>query len=241
MPRVLLFDIEIAGNFGANAGFVLCVAYKWLGDKKVNLISIRDFPRWKKDCTDDIDVLKKISPQLEAADMWVTWYGLKFDAPFLQTRNVIQGLNPLNLLTPHWDGWRVAKYDLKFTRNSLDIVSRALPFTLGEVEAFKTHLDFSLWLKAAAGHKAPLKYIEEHCVADVKVLERAYLRMRPYSRSSPNLSLLAGKVMGCPSCGSMHINSRGFAATASSIKKKHRCMDCGRWFMTAVSRQVGDK
>lgn len=239
-PRILVFDIEIAGQFGANAGYILCIGYRWVGERKTHLLSIRDNAKaFAKNCTNDKDLVQRFSKIAAQADMWVTWYGSRFDVPFIQTRRLIHGLKPLPQIA-HWDGWRVARFDLKFTRNSLDTVSRSLPLSTGEVREFKTPLDFTHWIQAGAGQLKSLRYVEKHCIADIAVTDGAFLKMRPFTKTMPNLTLLSGEpFMGCASCGSFDTVKNGIKACAQTTKQQHLCRKCGHYFYTSLSKRVG--
>jgi uncharacterized protein YprB with RNaseH-like and TPR domain len=235
VSKVLLFDIE-ATNLSANFGFMLSFGYKWLGDKKPTIVSIADFPHaFGRDCTNDKELVKVIAPVLNAADMWVTWYGERFDVPFVQTRRLLQGLGPV-ADRPHFDGWRVAKYRLRYTSNRLDTVSRSLPLDEDEVRKLKTPLEDRHWVRGAAGHRPSLEYIDKHCAADVEVLEQVYKKLRPFSASMPSLAVMDG-VKGCPACGSERTQKRGFKATATTVRRQRQCQDCEHWFVRPLDAE----
>ena len=228
-PKILLWDIE-ASNLAANFGFIFCIGYKWFGEKKTHLISIRDFKKqFNKDTTDDSKVIEAFSKVMEEADMQVTWYGQKFDEPFVQTRLMLHDMKPLPNIA-HLDAWRIARYKLKFNSNRLDTVSKSI-LHLQKKKETKTSIESTHWIRGAAGYADSLKYIEDHCIADVNVLENVYKRIRVYGTSMPNLAKIKSKhPEGCASCGSFNIQKNGIRPTARGIQQRYRCMNCGHPF-----------
>lgn len=233
-PKVLLWDIECS-NLAANFGFIYCVGYKFLGEPKPTIISLRDFPHYQHDPSSDRQLLKMFSKVFIQADAHITWYGSKFDFPFVNTRLLMHGLPPLPPI-PHIDGWRIAKYKLKLNSNRLDTVSKIIPNNKEK----KTPIDNKHWVRAATGYEPSLKYIEKHCYADIQVLEKAYLAIRPYASNLPNFSkFLLHDKPGCPACGSTHVQRRGPQMTANGVKQRLHCQKCNHWF--AVSNKDADK
>lgn len=237
-PKILLWDIE-ASDLAANFGFTFCIGYKWMGEKKVHLVSIRDFKSaFAEDPTNDLHVVAHFSDVLAQADYHVTWYGARFDLPFLQTRSIELGLPPLPD-RPHVDAWRIAKYKLRFNSNRLETVSRSIAIAPGAKQSFKTPIDAKCWVKAKAGHVDSIKYIEEHCVADVDVLENVFQKIRPYASSLPNLSKLNNPLIeGCPACGSSKMNKKGKRITPRGWKQQLQCQDCAHWYLIPIGRSA---
>jgi len=220
-PRIILWDIECT-NLNANFGYMLCLGYKYLGDPKTHVISITDFPAFRKDPTNDYYIVKAAGEVLSAADMWITWYGSRFDVPYIQSRLVYHKL-PILPPVPHVDGWRIAKYKMRLNSNRLASVTGFL-----ELEE-KTPLTGPIWIRAAAGHKPSVKYVVDHCLQDVRVLEQVYNRIKPLMTSHPGMGILEGKLVACPVCGSDKVQRRGYHVTR--VRKYHRfqCQKCGAW------------
>ena len=234
--KIQLWDIE-ATNLNANFGYILSIAVKDLDEKKVRVYSIADYPRYKKDPTNDKDLVRDAAADLGSAGVWVTWYGARFDVPFVNTRLIGHGLPPMPPV-PHIDGWRIAKYKLKMNSNRLASVSGFL-----NVEE-KTPLNGPIWIKASAGDKKSLDYIVEHNIQDVIVLEQVYHRIRPLITSGPNVSLLqnmesAKGVNACPICASLRLQKRGLTSTATTRKQRYQCQDCGGWSIGKATKVEG--
>lgn len=236
-PKVLIWDIE-ASDLAADFGFVFCIGWKWLGLPEINLIKIRQFPRFKRDVTDDRDVIKAFAAVMGRADLIVAHYGDKYDIPFVNTRSLIHGMGPMPNV-PSYDPWRTARYKLKFNSNRLDNISKHVPILKGEERPLKTPIEPRCWVRAKAGHVPSLRYIEEHCRADVIVLEKEYLAIRPFASSLPNLAKCGGlKEEGCPSCGSPTIQSRGYRLTARGNHRRYQCRLCRHWFALPIKIKV---
>jgi len=73
-PKILIFDIE-STNLAANFGYILCVSYKWADKKEVHTIRIDRFPLFKKDPTNDREVVKAFGEVFNEADRVVAHYG----------------------------------------------------------------------------------------------------------------------------------------------------------------------
>lgn len=223
MPaRTCYWDIE-STNLNADFGFIICIGWKFSDEKKAHVVSIADFPdAFRKDCTNDYHVVKTAAKAISEADVWVTHYGTRFDVPMVQTRLLHHKLKPMPPI-PHIDTWRVAKYRLKLHSNRLASVSSM--FGLEE----KTRLDGPKWIKAMAGDRKSIKYVVEHCVQDVMVLEQAYNKIRCLTQDPPNLNLVDPVERGCPRCGEAGLQARGYAISRTRTYQRFQCTNCGGW------------
>lgn len=223
--NVILWDIEATG-LNADFGRIICIGWKKLGEKKVNIITARDHDKYS-----DKSVVSEAAKVLGNADVWVTWYGSRFDVPFVNTRLLHYGLKPLPPV-PHVDGWRIARNHLKLHSNRLQSVLTFLE--LGD----KTQITPQIWDRAAAGQVSAIKYIEEHCRIDVAELENAYQRIKCLATDHPNIALIEGTAhkMNCPMCNSNRIQFRGYTYAGASRKRKFVCNNCGHWSRSKAER-----
>lgn len=224
-PRVLLVDIE-ATNLKADFGFIICLSYKWSGEKKVHNISIRNNPKFKKDRTNDSYIIDQFRKIAEQADIVVTHYGSIFDYPYLQTRALMNG-QPLLPQIPYIDTWRIARKKMALGSNRLASLARAL----GVEE--KTPLSGPIWVKAMSGDEKSISYIEKHCDQDVIVLEQVYEKIKGLRSDIPRLSHT-----GCPTCGSFNTVSRGKVRTVKANKQQYSCKNCGHWWSTPCNTKT---
>lgn len=217
--KVMFWDLETS-NLNANFGFILCAGWKTLGDKKVHCPKISDYKLYKSDPTNDKELVRATAAALSEADLWVGHYASRFDVPYLNSRLLYHGL-PVMPKIPLIDTWRVAKYQLRLNSNRLQTLCTFL-----ELED-KTPIMGPHWVKAMAGNKQSLKYIVDHCIQDVLVLEAAYLKLRPLIPNHPNVNLVSATKDACPVCGSKSLESKGWRYAATTKKRRFRCRSCG--------------
>lgn len=218
--KILLLDIE-SSNLAANFGFPLCVGYMWLNDKKAQAPSLIEYPGSNN--TDDSKLMQHMYDVMVEADQWVTWYGKKFDIPFLQSRMLKHGIGVLPP-TPHVDGWEIARNKLKLNSNRLKSVENFLELE----EKFgiaKTELKPEMWIRAMAGDHKAMKYIQEHAIQDVLVLKEAYLLLAPLTVRLPRVA----EYGRCAFCGGSLRDRGGIARTGKRAGVRLQCRECGKW------------
>lgn len=168
--KTCFFDFEMS-NLSADFGQLLCGCFchydpgRKDGVGRVETFQLRDYKvkRW-----DDRSLALQLRDKLQEFDLVVSWNGIKFDIPFLNTRLERYGDREVKL-SHHLDLMYTARFKLRLSNASLDNVSRYL-----NVDDTKTKMDPSQWVKAMGGHTASYKYIIKHCILDVKVLAQVY-------------------------------------------------------------------
>ena len=107
-PKILLLDIENSPNLAYVWGkyqqdvvqferewFILSYAYKWLNDTKVQAKALPDYKKvFKKDSTNDEELLKDLWKILNEADIIIAHNGDEFDIKKINARFVFHGLTP---------------------------------------------------------------------------------------------------------------------------------------------------
>lgn len=226
--NVLLLDIEwrptkawVWGAWKENIhpekiiehGGLLCVGAKWLGDKETFL-----FSEWEHG---HVGMLEAIHGMMSFADAIVTYNGDKYDIPKLHGEFVLYDLPP----APPCTQIDVMKAIKKFGyfMNRLAFIG---PF-LG-IGAKMEHEGMALWTKVIDGDENAQRRMARYCVQDVRLLERLYLKVRPYIRTHPHLGKTGHGE--CPACGGTHSHSRGSVRTRVYKKQRLHCQDCGHWF-----------
>lgn len=217
-PRILLWDVETDGLQG---DLIMCIGYKWAGEKKTHLLRAEDYSR--EGLWDDKGLVSAFVKVFESCDYHVTWYGGGFDLPLLKSRMMKHGLRPL-MPKRHEDLWKTARFKFKHYSNRLAAWQDHL-----NVKTAKTNVSASKWIKARYGHKPSLAYVYEHCIIDVDVLEKVFNHFRPWLEQEPAHGLFTGKKEGCRSCGSKHLHQRGYKVAAGRTYRQYVCLDCGRW------------
>lgn len=226
--RIIVWDLETT-NLSGNFGYLLCGAWKVYGEKKIHCVSIVDTPTFDKDPTNDKILCKELVRSLEGADMWVAHFGKWFDRTFLNARLVGHGLDPLPPI-PMIDTWKICKDNLKLNSNRLATIASWL-----DLEE-KTPLNGKIWIKAMAGHKPSIKYVEKHCRQDVLVLEQVYEKIRCLSSNHPNVNMVHDQTDGtgrvtepCPICGEKALQRRGKNVARMRWSQRYHCRNCGGW------------
>jgi len=230
-PRVLFFDIEATG-LKADFGYLLCFGYKWLDEKEAHVIGLKDYPG--KKLTDDSRLVKEVERILNSADVIVSYYGKRFDIPFINSR-LLKADSMRFISIPdsaHVDLWFTIRYKLKLHSNRLASVIEFL-----DLKTKKTPLKGPQWIDAMAGDKNARSYVEDHCAADVKALEEAYLIVRPLVVKHPRMQVGGDGQTSCPNCGSYAVQSRGYTVTVAALRKRRlQCQKCGHWFQGKADR-----
>jgi len=230
--RIVSFDIETS-NLSAGFGTIICAGFKTVGEGRAKVLSIADFPGSRKDGTNDKPLVKAIYDELMEADIWLTWYGQRFDIPFVNSRLLYHNLPLLPANHPHIDGWKTSRNHLKLGNNRLNTVQSFL-----RLPDEKTHIKPDLWIKAIAGNRKALKYIEDHCKADVVVLEQAYERLRPLILDHPFTG--RGVNGNCAICGEGKLQKRGFHRSRTRVFQRYQCQGCGSWSRDKNGKAASD-
>lgn len=235
-PRVLLFDIETAPmlawtweRFETNVigvvseTYMLCFAYKWLGEHRVHTCALPDYPGYPKDRTNDGKLVRDLWRVMDEADIVIAHNGDSFDIKKVNARFLVHGLNAPDPFKSV-DTLKVARRHFRFDSNKLNDLGGYLG-----VGKKLPHTGFDLWRRCMAGDPSAWRVMRRYNAQDVRLLERVYLKLRSWDKSHPNLTLYSG-VAGCPTCQSPHIQRRGVNVSKVTVSPRFQCQDCGTWF-----------
>jgi uncharacterized protein YprB with RNaseH-like and TPR domain len=170
-----VLDIETT-NLSADYGIVMCAAVLPGGNGSAPTIFRGDaYPGWRRKRSDDSKLLQELVKHLEEFDIWIAHCGARFDIPFLRTRLIRWNLPPLanrKLIDPVL----LARNKLRMSYNSLKQIANHLGCNS------KTELLGELWLQAALdGSTEAMDAIVQHCVEDVKTLDKVAGYLKVYS------------------------------------------------------------
>lgn len=186
---IRFFDTE-STDLSASWGRILCASF---ADQDTEVWTIRgdkrphDLPSTGhakhipgNEIVDDSKLCVAIRDTLEEADIIVSWNGILHDIPFLNGRLQQAGERPCQIKT--WPNG--AHLDLMYyaTGSAIKIGSKSL----ANVSKFfklpnqKTPLDGKTWQRAAAGERAAMNLVVEHCEADVMVLRDTLPYLAPH-------------------------------------------------------------
>lgn len=217
--NILVYDIECT-NLKSDFGVLLCVGYKWYGQKRIYVPSVVDYPNWRTDLTDSRRLLRDFTAVYEQADMAVSFNGKMFDRKWLNGK-LWHYKMPLLPPIPEVDLYQFAKTHLNASRKSLQNLAR-----VGQFDSAKEAVGGFEWLKASTGHLPSIKHVIKHCREDIAVTEEMYDRARPYIRQHPRV----GTREECRACGANDFEKRGKALTVNlGPRIRLRCKECGSW------------
>lgn len=239
-PKILLLDIEtlpdlkeimkIYAGISAYPGLslkasitsIICVGYKWLGENKTYCINAWDFTEWQKDVNNDKKVIESFHKVFQEADVIITHNGKSFDMKHLKTRGMKHGVL-FNDDLIHIDTKNEAKKHLYMFNNRLG--------TIGEFLVNDKKMEnggWQLWVDVMNRDPKSQKLMTEYCKQDVILLEKVYLKLRPYIKSIPNYAMFQSlELKICPKCGSTRIKKKGLSYTKNNVKQRYVCYNCG--------------
>lgn len=171
--KIGFLDIE-SSNLNANFGIVLSYCIK-SGD---NLIANVITPEEIKSGTFDKRLMQDIVKDVLKFDRIVTYYGARFDIPFIRTRCLYHGVEfPGFKAVYQTDLYDTIKRRFRFHRNGLAVACDFFGILA------KTHpLKGELWLKCLSGDKKSLDYVLEHNIEDVDSTERLWHKVQEHIR-----------------------------------------------------------
>lgn len=203
--------------------FMLTYSCKWLGSNSVMSDRLTGEEVLNED---DSRLIKGLWKLMDEADIVVAHNGNSFDIPKINSRFLVNGLNPPSPYK-QVDTKIIARNQFGFSSNKLEALARLFGFD------GKYDTDFDLWARCMKGDEEALAYMEDYNCQDVIVLEEVYLKLRPFAKGHPNLDLYTDDAEpSCPHCGSKNIEliKDKFFYTQSVKYETYRC-ECG-----AISR-----
>jgi len=245
-PKILLLDIETLPNTVTSWGLkvdgylghenilversIVCAAWKWLGPGPVHSASVLTH-RSKQKGLPDGGVLRKLHGVISEADAIVAHNGDRFDIPWIMGRLILTDLPPPPPVHSI-DTRSIARRRFLFNSNRLDYLGKYLG--LGR----KLKTDYDLWLDAMKGNRKAIEKMVRYNREDVRLLEKVYLKLRPYVPARINLAHWGPDDRSCPSCGESALQSRGILRNRASISHRFRCSSCGAWSSRPGSSKV---
>jgi hypothetical protein len=234
--RCLIYDIETSPNLAFVWGkwqqdviayeeewYILCFAYKWLGEKTTHVVALPDFDEYKKAKDNDIMVVAKLHELFNEADIIIAHNGNNFDQKKVHARFAYHNMLPPSPYK-QIDTKLVAKRYFNFNSNKLDDLGDHLKIG----RKIQTG-GFDLWLGCMNGDMKAWRKMKKYNKQDVDLLEKIYLRFRPWISNHPSLYHKENADM-CPSCGvAGRMQRRGYARNKTTIYKRYQCQNCGSW------------
>ena len=233
MPNILVLDIETSPIRAyvwrlwkqdiyidqiISEWFMISWSAKWLGANNTYSDVLTSEEIIKED---DSRIIKGLWNLLNDAEIVIAHNGDSFDLPKIRSRFAMHGLPPTTFYH-QIDTKKIAAKEFGFSSNKLDALAKN--FGIGQ----KIHTEFELWSECMKGNPEALENMRVYNVHDVEILEKVYLKLRPYIKNHPNVTLYSdGNPNRCPSCGGEHLYKEDFYYTSVGKFQVFRCQDCG--------------
>ena len=168
---------------------------------------------------------------LDRADICIAQNGDSFDFKRINARFLIHRISPPSPYRTI-DTLKVAQTVFGFNSNRLNEIGKSL----SEGEKLR-HRGFEMWKGCMTGKKSDWALMKQYNIKDVKLLERIYLRFRPWIKNHPNLSVYKENEC-CSKCGSNVIQWRGMLMKQSGRYRRYQCTKCGGWGQARLGEVV---
>jgi hypothetical protein len=244
--RILLLDLETAPNVGyvwgkydqnvikfVRSWFILCVGYKWLGDKDVRVFGLPDYgEHYRAKPEDDSLLVQDLWTLFNQADIIVAHNGDAFDIKRSNARFITHELQPPSTYKTV-DTLKIARKHFKFESNRLTDLGEYLG--LGGKASTG---GFKLWEDCLDGDPEAWEKMKGYNARDVQLLEDIYLKLRPWAASHPDLNMWSEVVKDdCPKCGSHETEKRGYSYARTQTRQRHHCLSCGAWYSGKIVKK----
>jgi len=168
--RIGMLDIETS-DLKADIGYMLSWCIKGLDTKEEDIAYDMIKQREVLNGTFDKRICNSLLEEMEKYDVLVTYFGTRFDIPFIRTRARVTGHDvPLDHGSNiHFDLYYVIRNKFQLSTNRL---KRACEVILGHTN--KTDVSYKIWQRARLGHGESLDYVLDHNKKDVIDTEALY-------------------------------------------------------------------
>lgn len=174
IPKIGYLDIETTG-FEANYHHILTYVIKTGGKDEFCEGTIKKSEL--EDFTFDKRLMQDFIRDLCKYNIVYTYYGTKFDIPFVRSRALFHKLEfPIFGIVQHKDVYYMVKRLLKLHANRLEHATKFLGIP------GKDHVEGDIWMKARLGNPDALAYVLRHNRKDCITLEKLHRRLQPYDK-----------------------------------------------------------
>jgi hypothetical protein len=235
--KILLFDLETQPAlyyawrlYDTNAlevleySKVISFSAKWLDGQHVTK-ALCDYKR-----NPEKSLIGDLWKLVDQADIIVAHNGKAFDFGRMNTSFLKHGYPP-PAPAQKVDTKKLAKEAFGFDSNSLEHLAQFM----GVGSKMATG-GYELWKQCREGDATAWAKMKKYNAHDVTLLEKIYLKLRPWSAMHPNLNLY-NRGEGCPKCGGpdSKIQSRGEYEARTRLYHRYQCKSCSGWLKSAGS------
>lgn len=221
-------DIRLPWENMLSEPAVICISYKWVGEKKTHHL------QWDEEHNDKA-MLEKFIPIMQEADVVIGHNSDRFDIKWLRTRCLFHGIDmPPDFVSI--DTYKDACKYFRFNSNSLKYIAKFCNVRQ------KKETSKGLWKRVVfESDKKALKEMISYCDGDVESTEDIYLKMVPYVAAKGHV----GKyVSDCPHCGSdqtRFVKERVSAKAGLAVQFQCQEYDCGKYHTIPSSKWIACK
>jgi len=206
---------------------IICISYKWEGQKTVHTVS------WNDGC--DKELVQKFIDVALKADEIIGHNGDNFDEKIIRTRALFHRL-PCPPKFPSLDTLKKARKHFRMDSNTLEHIATRLT---GEGKGKMEYADWDLICKPLIpkffgfdvelpkSYSNAMKKMIKYCELDVIKLEEVFHELQPYIDHNHHAGVAGGfGRYSCPACGNdnPHYSKQGHTK-AGMIKHYVRCSD----------------
>lgn len=212
--------------------WMLSFAFRWLGKNKTYAYSLPDMRGYKQDRSNDKELSRKLWELMGESEVLVAHNGDAYDQKMAYARFLKHGFTPPSP-SQTVDTLKVARKNFKIPSNKLDDLGQYLG--VGRKEK---HHGFATWIGCMDGDPRSWDEMVRYNKRDVELLERVYLKLKPYMNNHPNANVYNDTFANCPNCGQDSLIRSGWRVNRTGRHQRFHCTHCGAWSMSPRDTSV---
>lgn len=174
IEKIAYLDIETS-NLSSDFGVILSYVLGADGNYYKRVLTTQEI----RGGIYDKKLCEELCRDIKEYNRVVTYYGSRFDIPFIRSRCVYWGLDfPVYKQLYHTDAYLTVKY--KFGTLHSRRLGVVAPFF--KIPAKKHSLNPEIWFKCMSGNEKALKFVLTHNIEDVVSLEKLWRKINRYTR-----------------------------------------------------------
>jgi DNA polymerase elongation subunit (family B) len=205
---------------------IISVAWKWYGERRVNVVCQNDFKGYRAGILNDKNLIEFFIPIIDSADIVIAHNGDNFDLTVFNTRLLANGFKPVSP-NKSFDTKKLAKNKFHFPSNKLDDISDFLG-----IGRKIPHTGKNLWLGCEAGNKKEWKLMKKYNKQDVILLNKVTEKLIPFMKQINDFVELSESGISCPNplCHSFNLSKHKKRFVMGGYKQQYQCKDCGSYW-----------
>ena len=202
---------------------IIAWSAKWLGEPTSNT---RYYDLRNKDVNKDKVILEPLWKLLDEADYVVTQNGKNFDAPKINARFIMNGMQPPSPYK-HLDTYQIARRVAKMTSNKLEYLTEKVCKKYKKLK-HKKYPGRALWRECCKNNIDAWNEMKKYNIHDVLSTEELYLGIRAWAPAPmTHVYLTETSNRLCPVCNKQALISNGTRANKKGCYRRLRCENCG--------------